>query len=328
MNNAPQFQHRQQIPLLSPPGLPPSASLPESWNRPQNLPATSQASHVSTTPTNDYEHPSSSQLSAVDSAAPQITEFDQNGRPKLILGKELPDNDSGTALVTRFVENTCEKIPTSYREALASPERDQWIKAMDTEYQSQLSNNTWQLRAQSTVPISKGVIGCRWVITTKLNANGTVRYKARPVIKGFQQRSGVDFEKSYASVARPETFRMLVALAAVMDWEIEQLDVVTALLNGELDEPLVFMEQPAGYETVDAPGRSPLVCKLQKALYGLKQAPRIWHGNINNYLIIIGFARSQYDGNLYSRHDGGDITYLPLWVNDMLIFASSTGASD
>ena len=139
--------------------------------------------------------------------------------------------------------------PTSYREAVQSLEAEQWREAMDEEYQALLSMGTWQLVDRTeAVSSGKGVIGCKWVYTKKPNHDGSaVRYKARLVIKGYQQVEGVDYELTYAPVSCLETLRLLIALAAYFDWKIDQLDVVTAFLNGLLEESeLVYMEQPEG----------------------------------------------------------------------------------
>ena len=137
--------------------------------------------------------------------------------------------------------------------------------------------STWKLlERKEATSRGKKVIGCRWVFTLKpiVDDDGIVRrhrHKARLVIKGYQQVEGVDFDQTFAPVSRQQTFRMLIACAAGQDWEIDQMDVVTAFLNGTLEDSEVYMEQPEGYETKD----KDMICHLLKALYGLKQAPRI-----------------------------------------------------
>lgn len=231
------------------------------------------------------------------------------------------------------------RAPTSYREAMASEECEQWQEAMDEEYNALTSMCTWELvdRPTSRVPSSSiegvsekascsaknsgrsaNVIGCRWVYNIKVDADGGTRYKARLVGKGFQQIEGEDYDRTFAPVARLDTFRLLIALAAKFDWDIDQLDVVTAFLNGTLDEKeRVYMEQPEGYET----RARELVCMLLRSLYGLKQAPRVWNSAIDQFLRSIGFQPSRHDGNLYILRSKDDPVYLLLWVDDMLIFA-------
>ena len=207
--------------------------------------------------------------------------------------------------------------PTSYREAVECVDSEHWKKAMDEEFESLISNRTWDLIDSRDMPSSKGVIGCKWVYKIKQNADGMTRYKARLVIKGYEQREGVDYSETFAPVAKFATLRMLIAMSAQYDWEIDQMDVVTAFLHPTISED-VYMSQPDGYQQ-----RGDSVCKLNKALYGLKQAPRAWYTDIDQYLASIGFHRSIADSNLYVSPNA----LLLLWVDDILIFASSPSDS-
>ena len=128
------------------------------------------------------------------------------------------------------------------------------------------------------LPPNKGVIvSCKWVFSRKHNVvNNTNRFKARLCIRTFEQVKGMDYGETFAPVAKFATFRVLLALAAMHDQEIHQMDVETAFLNPYLDEE-VYMESPEGFET---PGQ---ICRLQKALYGLKQAPRAQYRDIDTY---------------------------------------------
>ena len=217
--------------------------------------------------------------------------------------------------------------PISYREAIKHPYSKQWNKAMKEECEALDYNKTWDLVDEDTTLTSgKKVIGCKWVYKLKRNADGSRRFKARLVIRGFEQEYGIDFTETFAPVAKFVTVRMLFALAAKYDWEIEQMDVVTAFLNPQLQEE-VFMELPEGYPVPDSHifprtsgGR--LICRLRKCLYGLKQAPRAWYTDIDIYLNSIGFTRSNKDYNLYiSKY-----TILLLFVDDILLFSPNVEA--
>ena len=117
----------------------------------------------------------------------------------------------------------------------------------------------------------------KWVYRTKLNADGSVnKHKARLVVKGYAQMFGVDFSKTFSPVARLDTIRLLLALAAQKGWIIHHMDVKSAFLNGHLEEE-IFVEQPEGFVVH---GQEEKVYRLKKALYGLKQAPRSWYGRI------------------------------------------------
>jgi hypothetical protein len=139
---------------------------------------------------------------------------------------------------------------------------------MHDEMDSITENGTWELAA---LPAGHRPIGLKWIFKEKRDENGAVlKHKARLVAKGFVQRHGVDYDEVYAPVARLESVRLLLALAAHDGWPVHHMDVKTAFLNGELDEE-VCVCQPPGFEL---PGRNGKVLRLRKALYGLKQAPR------------------------------------------------------
>ena len=143
-------------------------------------------------------------------------------------------------------------------------------------------NKVWKL-----VPHTNDlkVIGTKWVFRNKLNEHGdVVRNKARLVAKGFTQTEGLDFDESYAPVARLDAIRLFLAFAAHNDFIVYQMDVKSAFLNGELSEE-VYVEQPPGFEV---PSETKQVYKLEKALYGLKQAPRAWYDTLAKFLLENG----------------------------------------
>jgi hypothetical protein len=155
--------------------------------------------------------------------------------------------------------------PTTYEEAA---KKEEWCKAMQEELMAIEKNKTWQL---VKLPEGKNVIGVKWVFRTKFGADGSVqKFKARLVAKGYAQEYGIDYEETFSPVARFETVRLLLALAAQLKRSVYQFDVKSAFLNGELLEE-VYVEQPKGFEVK---GKESYVYKLAKALYGLKQAPR------------------------------------------------------
>ena len=145
-------------------------------------------------------------------------------------------------------------------------------------------------------PQGKDIIGVKWVYKTKLNPDGTIqKHKARLVAKGYSQQPGIDYNETFAPVARLDTIRALIALAAQKGWNIYQLDVKSAFLNGVLEEE-IYVEQPQGFINKGNEGK---VLRLKKALYGLKQAPQAWYGKIDQYFIDQGFKRSN---NEPTRH--------------------------
>lgn len=164
--------------------------------------------------------------------------------------------------------------PIRFDEAV---EEAKWRKAKDEEIDAIERNKTWEL---TNLPEGHKAIGVKWVYKTKRNAKGEVqRYKARLVAKGYKQREGIDYGEVFAPVARMETIRLMISLAAQSRWKIYQLDVKSAFLNGFLEEG-IYVEQPLGYVKE---GREDKVYRLTKALYGLKQAPHAWNTGIDKY---------------------------------------------
>ncbi|EPS62921.1 hypothetical protein M569_11867 [Genlisea aurea] len=180
---------------------------------------------------------------------------------------------------------------------------------------------TWEI---TDLPEGKRPVGCRWIFKTKLNPDGSVnRYKARLVAQGFSQIPGVDFTDVFAPVAKITTVRLFIALAAQRSWPLHQLDINNAFLHGFLDTE-VYMCLPPGYS--DA--RPPKVCRLLRSLYGLKQAPRRWHHELKHALLSIGFVSCISDPCLFTSHVDGDLTFLLIYVDDILVTGSSAKAID
>ncbi|GKC69754.1 zinc finger, CCHC-type containing protein [Tanacetum coccineum] len=152
-----------------------------------------------------------------------------------------------------------------------------------------------------------------------MKVDGSIdKYKGDWLFKGSRQRR-IDFFDTYAPVARISTIRLLLALAAIHDLVIHQMDVKTAFLNGDLDEE-IYMKQPEGFVM---PGHESKVCKLKKSLYGLKQAPKQWHQKFDDVVLSNGFSLNQADKCVYSKFDAsGKGVIICLYVDDMLIFGT------
>ncbi|CAA7042014.1 unnamed protein product [Microthlaspi erraticum] len=178
--------------------------------------------------------------------------------------------------------SSLDEEPWSYNEA---KELKVWRDACKEEICSIEKNKTWSL---VDLPNGAKAIGLKWVFKIKRNSDGSInKYKSRLVAKGYVQRHGVDFDEVFAPVARMETIRFIIALAASKGWEVHHLDVKTAFLHGELKEE-VYVSQPEGFEVE---GSESKVYKLHKALYGLKQAPRAWNTKLNKILMELGFVK-------------------------------------
>lgn len=160
----------------------------------------------------------------------------------------------------------------------------------------------------------KKPIKSKWVFAVKTNSDGEVmRYKARLVAKGFSQMPGIDFDETFAPVVKYTSIRFCLAIAAVLDLEITQMDVVTAFLYGDLKEN-VYMEQPEFFNN-----GTPKVCKLEKSIYGLKQASRNWNELLNQTLLNFGLTRSNTDQCIYFLIKNGNVLIVLIYVDDFLI---------
>ena len=210
--------------------------------------------------------------------------------------------------------NMCIIEPESYDDAAKD---DSWRSAMRAEIEMIEKNNTWQLVER---PYDKPVIGVKWVYKTKLNLDGTVqKNKARLVAKGYSQKPGIDYNETFALVARLDTIRTLIALATQKKWNMYQLDVKSAFLNGVLKEE-VYVEQPQGFVKDNEETK---VYRLHKALYGLKQAP--WYEEIDAYFNSAGFKKSSSEATLYVKaREDSCIIIVSLYVDDIVYTGSSS----
>ncbi|GIL88635.1 hypothetical protein Vretifemale_16557 [Volvox reticuliferus] len=207
---------------------------------------------------------------------------------------------------------TIPKEPSTYEEAINSPEAVHWRQAMDEEIASLHAQGTWRLEHP---PQGANVIPGKWVYKLKRDANGGIeRYKARYVAKGYKQIEGVDFDEVFAPTGCHATVRAFLASAAAEGMEVHHVDVRTAFLHGELEEQ-IYCEQPPGYVT----GEGGEKCRLIKALYGLKQAGRAWHRKLEATLAANGFEISESDPSLFIKRVGSRVVRVLTHVDDLLI---------
>jgi hypothetical protein len=176
--------------------------------------------------------------------------------------------------------------------------------------------HTWDM---TTLPPSKSTVGCKWIYKFKTRADGSVeRQKALLVARGSTQEYGIDYEETFALVARLTSVRSLLAVAAVHHWPLFQMDLKNAFLNGDLLEE-VYMQPLPGY-----PNSQNQFCRLRRAFYGLKQAPRAWFAKFSFVVAQQGFTPSPYDSALFIRHTSTSITLILLYVDDMIITGNDT----
>ncbi|KAL5751637.1 hypothetical protein ACOSQ2_022144 [Xanthoceras sorbifolium] len=205
--------------------------------------------------------------------------------------------------------------PECYDEAMQVEDSVKWESAMRDEMDSLMSNQTWEL---AELPPGKKALHNKWVFRIKEEHNGNKRYKARMVVKGFQQKEGIDYNEIFSPVVKLTTIRLVLKIVAAENLHLEQLDVKTAFLHGDLEEE-IYMRQPEGFKEA---GKENLVCRLKKSLYGLKQAPRQWYKKFDSFMSSSGFTRCQADHCCYIKRFDNSFIILLLYVDDMLVAGS------
>ena len=237
-----------------------------------------------------------------------------NGNGKIINRSRNHDQDEGQnfsafAMLSTALNNE----PRSYEEAIRSSEREQWTNAMNEEYKSLRNHQVWTL---CELPSNKKAVNCKWIYKIKKKACGKIeRYKARLVACGYNQKPGIDYFETYSPVANFSVIRCIIAMAVEKRWRLDQLDVETAYLNGELEEE-VYMKQPKGYVEE---GKEKFVCKLKKSLYGLKQSGRCWYNKLNEKLISKGFEKCESEPCVYRLRWMNKTVILSVYVDDIVL---------
>lgn len=235
-------------------------------------------------------------------------------RPRRVVKFPSRYNDY-VAFALQVAEEVDLSEPSTYKEAVLCNESTQWLAAMGDEMESLYKNQTWELAIK---PAGRKIVTCKWVFKKKegISPAEGIKYKARLVARGFTQREGIDYNEIFSPVVRHTSIRVLLAIVAHQDLELEQLDVKTAFLHGELEEE-IYMAQPEGFLV---PEKEDYACKLKKSLYGLKQSPRQWYKRFDSFMVELGYIRSPYDCCVYhNKFEDGSMIYLLLYVDDMLI---------
>jgi len=248
-----------------------------------------------------YEDQPESPLKA--SGSSQLLDDDGNKAVKMLLSKAIEVVDVCPETF-KDVDKLKETDPDLYKS---------WFEAMKGEVKALDDRDVWEL---VDCPKERKTIRCRWVFSIKSDGHK----RARLVAKGFSQIPGIDFEDTFSPVARFETVRLLLATAALEDWEIEALDVKTAFLYGDLDE-ILYMNQPEGFVKKGQEGK---VYRLKKALYGLKQASLAWNKAANLSLEQLGFKRLISDSGIYKLGSNNETIIVILYVDDVLFMGSNS----
>ena len=190
---------------------------------------------------------------------------------------------------------------------------------MKEEMNSMTSNQVWDL-----VELPNGVkaVGCKWVFKTKNDSLGNIeRHKARLIAKGFTQREGIDYTKTFSPVSKKDSFQIIMALVSHFDFDLYQMHAKTAFLNGNLEEE-VYMKQPEGFSFSEG---EHLVCKFKKSIYGLKQASHQWYLKFHEVITSFDFEENIMDRCIYQKVNGSNICFLVLYVDDILLATNDKG---
>lgn len=226
--------------------------------------------------------------------------------------------DYETEASAMLVDTGDDGSPLSYKNIKGREDEECWMNAVQEELDSLEANETWDVVEQ---PPDVKIVTSKWIFKKKLDKDGNLdRYKARVVARGFMQQEGVDFHETYAPVAKLATIRFLLAVGIQFDYQFCHMDVITAFLHGNLEQP-VYMKPPEGVRIGDGK-----VLKLKKSLYGLRQSPKCWNNRFHQFVTSLGFKRSEADYCLYVKKDQNGTIYLLLYVDDLLICGDSETA--
>lgn len=203
--------------------------------------------------------------------------------------------------------------PQTADEALSSPYSDDWMRAMNEEHESLIRNKTYEI--VDMIPGRK-VLHTRWVYKLKENPDRTIRFKARLVVKGCAQKPGIDYQETYSPVVKYASLRYLFAFAARHKLHIDQLDVTTAYLYGDLEEE-IYVRPPK--ELIKKENENK-IWSLKKSVYGLKQSGRCWNKRIDNALQSFGLTQCRVDPCIYYKRTQEGLVIIAIYVDDILLF--------
>ena len=235
---------------------------------------------------------------------------------------ESLEEDEGEDILSTVIANVkvdyCYKataVPSSYKEAMASPEASEWEEKCKEEFKKIEDNETWEEVSREEAQ-GRQIVKSRIVFSVKIGENGEEHKRARVVAKGFSQVEGIDYHETFSPTVHMTSVRMATQVMAEEEMHVHQMDFNCAFLNSDIDK-VIYMEPPPGY-TKD---RS-IILKLKKSLYGLKQSGNLWNSMLNKFLINQGFIRSQVDTCVYTKGQGKSKIILLVWVDDLIIGAS------
>lgn len=244
-------------------------------------------------------------------------QFEAPKTPRYVPRNHLEDQiigDRNRGMLTRSKarEELCLISQVEPRTTNEACKYESWFNAMKEELDQIIKKKTKEMVSR---PKGKNVIGTKWVFINKMNKEGKIiRNKETLVYKGYLQQEGIDFEETYAPIARLETIRLFLSFNSYKDFKVYQMDLKFSFLNGDLEEE-VYIEQPDGFPLTND---RVMVCKLKNALYGLKQAPRAWYAQIGKYFLHLSFKKGSANSNLYLRTSKDGILIIEVFVDEII----------
>ena len=236
---------------------------------------------------------------------------DEDELPTL-LNPEVQSVES--AMAVQIENGTSDDDPKTLMQAMTRPDWSEWEKAMEEEIALMRKYKVWDVVDS---PDDTNIVGSRWVFRIKRDSSGKIlKYRARLVAQGFTQMYGIDFQDTFAPVARLSSIRAVIALAASEDWELHQMDVKSAYLNSPIDTP-VYMRLPPGYT------QKGKVAKVNRGLYGLRQSGNLWHKTLTYAFNNLGLTRSAVDHGVFYSHDDNGTTIVCSSTDDFAIAATT-----
>ena len=217
------------------------------------------------------------------------------------------------------ISEEAETDPYTHEQAMNDIDAHHWVQAMKSELDSMYSNQVWDL-----VKAPKGIkpVGCKWVYKRKRAINGKVgTFKAKLVAKGYTQKESIDYEETFSPLVMLKFIKITLSIATHYDYEIWQMDVKTAFLNGNLEEEIYMMQ----LEGFIAKNQEHMVCKLKRSIYGLKQASKSWNIRFDQAIKLFGFEQNLDEPCVYKRHQDKLVMFLVLYVDDILLIGNDVG---
>jgi len=260
---------------------------------------------------------------------------DSRSKPKLPKGRQMPgglaaieeegqsESDSPipfirsieSAMAVQIDDGTADDDPKTLAQAMGRPDWPEWKLAMEEELALMAKYDVWDVVDE---PVDTNIVGSRWVFRIKRDSNGKIlKYRARLVAQGFTQMYGIDFQDTFAPVARLSSIRAVIALAASEDWELHQMDVKSAYLNSLIDTA-VYMRLPPGH---DQKGK---VARVKRGIYGLRQSGNLWHKTLTSAFNDLHLTRSAVDHGVFYSHDDEGTTIVCSSTDDFAIAATPT----